>query len=135
MQPIRFILLPRNFNRTIIWAKLIPLSLLFLLLIAAGCSQFINKPMSGEYIAGQKQAQIYAKQDAIESRCINYPVSLSNNMLNNTRKHIERFKGEKSTEFINGFSQQYQNEYREYMSLYCDNGLDLESTQQEYVKP
>lgn len=107
------------------------LSSLFLSLLFTGCSQFINKPLSGEYIAGQKTAEAYAKQDAIDSHCINYPVALNSNILNNTRKHLDNFKSEKSSDFINGFSQSYQNEYIEYMSLYCDS---LDSSR-EYIKP
>ncbi|MBF0302265.1 MAG: hypothetical protein HQK73_04440 [Desulfamplus sp.] len=105
-------------------------SLLLSSFFIQGCSQFINRPLSAEYIAGKKLAEIYAKQDAIDSHCIDYPVSLSSNILNNTKRHVNNFKDEKSSDFINGFSKSYEDEYREYMSLYCDS---LDSSQ-EYIK-
>ncbi|MBF0378448.1 MAG: hypothetical protein HQK72_13345 [Desulfamplus sp.] len=104
---------------------------LFFLII--GCTQFINShPASGEFISGQKLSETYAKQDAIDSRCINYPISINSNIINNIEKHVDKFKNErKSPDFIDGFSQNYKDEYIEYMSLYCDD-LDLS---EKYIKP
>lgn len=113
--------------------RFMPYLLLVLFFLIIGCAQFTNSPpASGEYISGQKLSEIYAKQDAIDSHCINYPVSINSNIMNNIERHVNKFKNEReSTDFINGFSQNYQNEYIEYMSLYCDN---LDSSN-EYIKP
>ncbi|MBF0111592.1 MAG: hypothetical protein HQK74_02520 [Desulfamplus sp.] len=92
-----------------------------MLIFITGCSQFINKSPSAEYIAGQQTAESYAKQDAIDSRCIDYPISVSRNILNNIKRHINTFNADKSSEFIKGFSENYDNEYKEYMNLYCDS--------------
>ncbi len=99
----------------------------------SSCS-YIDKPLSEEYITGQKEAEIYAKQDAIDSRCINYPVALQSNILNNTKKHIKNFEEEKSLEFISGFSKGYQDFYKEYMNLYCDN-LDSINIELDHERP
>lgn len=119
--------LPISF--TIKPACLLPLLALSLLFIT-GCSQFANSSMSDEYVAGMKLADIYAKDDAINDRCINYPVSLSSNIMNNTRKHLDQLKGTKSSDFISGFSRGYNDEYRQYADLYCGN---LDSSE-EYMK-
>ncbi|MBF0573326.1 MAG: hypothetical protein HQK69_06150 [Desulfamplus sp.] len=119
------------------FAKIKPkfMSYLFFVLFffIIGCVQFTNSPpVSGEFISGKKLSEIYAKQDAIDSRCINYPISVNSNIINNIENHVSKFKNEnKSTDFINGFSKNYHNEYIEYMSLYCDN---LDSSD-EYIKP
>ncbi|MGD9731330.1 MAG: hypothetical protein AB7U45_04035 [Desulfamplus sp.] len=118
MQPLR------------IFSKSLLLSIFICQFCFIGCSQFIHKPLSDEYLAGYKLAETYAKQDAIDSRCINYPVSIHINIINNTRKHISNFKEDKSTDFVKGFSKGYKEEYQEYMHLYCDN---LDSTS-DYIK-
>ncbi|MBF0211774.1 MAG: hypothetical protein HQK64_10940 [Desulfamplus sp.] len=92
-----------------------------MLIFITGCSQIINKSPSAEYIAGQQTAESYAKQDAIESRCIDYPISVNKNILKNIKRHINRFKADKSSEFIKGFSENYGDQYKEYMNLYCDS--------------
>lgn len=118
-----------SINTTI--AQAILFSLFFIpLIFIAGCSQFANNSMSEEYIAGLKSAEAYAKQDAINDRCINYPVSLNGNIINNTKKHLDQLKKEKSSDFINGFSRGYRDEYLEYTNLYCD---DMDSPD-EYIK-
>lgn len=97
------------------------LATFIILIFITGCSQFINKAPSAEYLAGQQTAESYAKQDAIDSRCIDYPMSLNRNILNNIKRHINRFNIDKSSEFMKGFSENYDDEYKEYMNLYCDS--------------
>jgi len=107
------------------------LLLLFLsLLFITGCSQFANSSLSGDYFSGLKLAELYAKQDAIKDKCINYPVSLNSNVLENTKQHIDMFKNGKSDDFISGFSRGYGDAYREYMSLYCDS---LDSSKEHII--
>ncbi|MBF0234245.1 MAG: hypothetical protein HQK62_00680 [Desulfamplus sp.] len=108
-------------------STLILLSILFI----TGCSNFANRSLSSDYFAGLKSSEIYAKQDAINDKCINYPVSLSNSIMKNTRKHLEQLKKRNHPDFINGFIKGYNDEYREYMSLYCDN-LDSPN---EHIRP
>lgn len=120
--------IPATIN--IVRAKILPLILLSLLFIT-GCTQFANSALSSDYFDGLKSAAIYAKQDAIKDKCINYPVVLSINIMEHTKEHLDKFKGEKSPDFISGFSRGYGDEYREYMNLYCDS---LDSSE-EYERP
>jgi hypothetical protein len=89
---------------------------LFIVLFIVSCATSQSSPTGSDYLKGYNMAREFAKKDAMNSTCFRYPRYIEQK----ARKYTKLLQDQgRSETFIKGFYIGYENDYHEFIDLYC----------------
>ncbi len=90
-----------------------------LLLLTVSCQSTGQVTPNNDYYAGTHAGERLAKQDALNYRCIDYPMQVPIIIRNNINNHLKGDISNYSKTYIKGFKWGYRAAFKDYTNTYC----------------
>ena len=101
------------------FTKLFSYMLVLSLFFTLSCQSMGPVQPNDDYYAGKRAGEIAAKQDALDYRCIDYPVALPHLMRRHIAGHLSSSKTPLPERYIKGFKWGYRTAFRDLTDTYC----------------